>query len=103
MHHYLLCQEQSAAAQHSACCQSYYVGSLVSDYGLQAKSYIEKGALVPDEVMVRMITLELQKIQNTHWLLDGVCLLYLSVIFVSLTLPLQRGGFFCYSLTQTYF
>ncbi|XP_005105279.1 GTP:AMP phosphotransferase AK3, mitochondrial [Aplysia californica] len=40
-------------------------------YGLTAKMYIERGDLVPDQVMVRMIMYELTSIHNSSWLLDG--------------------------------
>jgi len=39
--------------------------------GLAAKSYIDKGDLVPDQVIVGLIAAELQKLGETPWLLDG--------------------------------
>lgn len=39
--------------------------------GLEAKKYISKGKLVPDEVMVDFIVKEIQKLQGRPWLLDG--------------------------------
>merc|ERR1719471_2129402 len=42
-----------------------------SEVGLAAKSFIDKGDLVPDEVMVELISSELKKLGNKSWLLDG--------------------------------
>ena len=41
-----------------------------TEVGLQAKQFIDKGALVPDEVMVELILEELKKIKGS-FLLDG--------------------------------
>ena len=42
-----------------------------SELGLAAKSFIDKGDLVPDEVMVELISSELKKLGNKSWLMDG--------------------------------
>ncbi|CAH1243780.1 AK4 [Branchiostoma lanceolatum] len=39
--------------------------------GLEAKKFIDQGALVPDDVMVQLILNELREITNHSWLLDG--------------------------------
>jgi len=39
--------------------------------GKEAKNFIDKGALVPDETMVNLISSELIKLANEPWLLDG--------------------------------
>ncbi|XP_050403128.1 GTP:AMP phosphotransferase AK3, mitochondrial [Patella vulgata] len=39
--------------------------------GSTAKQFIDKGQLVPDNVMVQLIINELKKIQGNSWLLDG--------------------------------
>lgn len=39
--------------------------------GLEAKTYIDAGQLVPDEVMLNVITSELRKYSKENWLLDG--------------------------------
>lgn len=39
--------------------------------GLEAKTYINAGQLVPDEVMLNVITSELRKYSKENWLLDG--------------------------------
>ncbi|OLY82819.1 GTP:AMP phosphotransferase AK3, mitochondrial [Smittium mucronatum] len=39
--------------------------------GLLAKSYVENGELVPDNVIVKLIGLELKRVQNKNWFLDG--------------------------------
>ena len=36
-----------------------------------AKQYIEKGLLVPDHVITRLMLLELENRRGEHWLLDG--------------------------------
>ena len=43
-----------------------------SDLGLQAKSYVEKGDLVPDRLMIQLIKQKLQKISlDQSWVLEG--------------------------------
>ena len=42
-----------------------------TDLGREAKNFIDKGALVPDEVMVNLISSELKKLETEPWLLDG--------------------------------
>lgn len=39
--------------------------------GKEAKQFIDKGALVPDETMVNLISGELKNMGNVSWLLDG--------------------------------
>jgi len=39
--------------------------------GLEAKQFIDKGALVPDETMVNLISSELKNLESEPWLLDG--------------------------------
>ncbi|KAK7086338.1 GTP:AMP phosphotransferase ak3, mitochondrial [Halocaridina rubra] len=42
-----------------------------SDLGLKAQTYMKDGKLVPDDVMVKLISSELAKINLPTWLLDG--------------------------------
>lgn len=42
-----------------------------TDAGNEAKLYIEHGQLVPDELIIKLITNELNKMRGTSWLLDG--------------------------------
>ncbi|MCL4123170.1 UNVERIFIED_CONTAM: hypothetical protein GTU68_016569, partial [Idotea baltica] len=39
--------------------------------GLEAEKYMKSGQLVPDNVMLKLITSELARLQATPWLLDG--------------------------------
>eukprot|EP00914_Ancora_sagittata_P000723 GHVO01001954.1.p1 GENE.GHVO01001954.1~~GHVO01001954.1.p1 ORF type:complete len:224 (-),score=15.08 GHVO01001954.1:182-853(-) len=39
--------------------------------GIEAKSFIDKGLLVPDEVMVKLMVTELEDLKKDSWLLDG--------------------------------
>uniref|UniRef100_A0A8B9EXI7 Adenylate kinase 4 n=1 Tax=Amazona collaria TaxID=241587 RepID=A0A8B9EXI7_9PSIT len=39
--------------------------------GVLAKQYLERGLLVPDHVITRMMMTELEKRREQHWLLDG--------------------------------
>lgn len=39
-----------------------------------AKQYLERGLLVPDHVITRVMMTELEKRRAEHWLLDGECL-----------------------------
>mgnify|MGYP001555868047 CR=1 FL=1 len=42
-----------------------------TDLGLQAKQFIDKGELVPDEITIPMILSTLEKSSGNGWLLDG--------------------------------
>ncbi|KAM4809214.1 GTP:AMP phosphotransferase AK3, mitochondrial [Rhinophrynus dorsalis] len=42
-----------------------------TEIGLIAKSYIDQGQLVPDDVITRLVVQELHKMNQNHWLLDG--------------------------------
>jgi len=44
-----------------------------TDVGKLAKQFIDKGGLVPDDVMVKLISSELKNLEkaNLSWLLDG--------------------------------
>ncbi|KAM5320586.1 adenylate kinase 4, mitochondrial isoform 2-T5 [Glossophaga mutica] len=44
---------------------------LASEVGGMAKQYIEKGLLVPDHVITRLMMSELENRRDQHWLLDG--------------------------------
>ena len=44
---------------------------LTSVIGLEAQKYMETGKLVPDEVMLKVVTREMEKFAKTPWLLDG--------------------------------
>ena len=39
--------------------------------GKEAKAFMDKGELVPDEVMVNLVSSELKKLGEISWLLDG--------------------------------
>uniref|UniRef100_A0A8V5G9U0 Adenylate kinase 4, mitochondrial n=2 Tax=Melopsittacus undulatus TaxID=13146 RepID=A0A8V5G9U0_MELUD len=41
------------------------------EVGVLAKQYLERGLLVPDHVITRMMMTELEKRREQHWLLDG--------------------------------
>jgi nucleoside-triphosphate--adenylate kinase len=42
-----------------------------SQLGVEAKDYIDQGALVPDDLMVELMTSEIERLSNKRWLLDG--------------------------------
>ncbi|KAG8181666.1 hypothetical protein JTE90_009826 [Oedothorax gibbosus] len=42
-----------------------------TSYGKQAKSFIEKGQLVPDELITSLIMEQLETFSKSNWLLDG--------------------------------
>ena len=52
-----------------------------TEIGLQAKKYIDKGELVPDQVMVDLILEELEKLAGKSWLLDGEIVTFQSTLF----------------------
>ena len=41
--------------------------------GLIAKSYMDEGRLVPDDVITNIVVDELKKYEQDSWLLDGKC------------------------------
>ncbi|XP_067996936.1 adenylate kinase 4, mitochondrial isoform X3 [Melanerpes formicivorus] len=41
------------------------------EVGILAKQYLERGLLVPDHVITRVMMTELEKRREQHWLLDG--------------------------------
>ncbi|XP_009694439.1 PREDICTED: adenylate kinase 4, mitochondrial, partial [Cariama cristata] len=42
-----------------------------TEVGVLAKQYLERGLLVPDHVITRVMMTELEKRREQHWLLDG--------------------------------
>jgi len=42
-----------------------------TDVGLKAKEYIAKGQLVPDDVITRLLSQEIETLKGHSWLLDG--------------------------------
>ncbi|XP_025895482.1 GTP:AMP phosphotransferase AK3, mitochondrial [Nothoprocta perdicaria] len=42
-----------------------------TEVGILAKSYIDQGRLIPDEIMTRMVLSELKGLERYDWLLDG--------------------------------
>lgn len=43
-----------------------------AEAGVQAKTYIKKGLLVPDHVMTRLLLPRLEEMTKYSWLLDGM-------------------------------
>ena len=43
----------------------------MSDAAVKAKRYIERGQLVPDNIMVKLIMNHLDHMNKASWLLDG--------------------------------
>ncbi|XP_074762135.1 adenylate kinase 4, mitochondrial isoform X3 [Athene noctua] len=43
----------------------------LAEVGVLAKQYLERGLLVPDHVITRVMMTELEKRREQHWLLDG--------------------------------
>jgi len=52
-------------------CYTYIVCLLVTDFGVEVKQFVNKGHLVPDKLMISLITSELRLLENNNWLLDG--------------------------------
>jgi adenylate kinase family enzyme len=52
-------------------CYIYVVCLLVTDFGVKVKEFVNKGHLVPDRLMIALITSELRLLENNNWLLDG--------------------------------
>jgi len=51
--------------------QCYIIRLLVTDFGVKVKQFVNKGHLVPDKLMISLITSELHLLENNNWLLDG--------------------------------
>lgn len=51
--------------------ENLFSPAFLTEVGDVAKQYIEKGRLVPDHVITRMMLSELENRQDQHWLLDG--------------------------------
>jgi adenylate kinase family enzyme len=45
----------------------------VTDFGMKVKQYVNKGCLVPNELMISLIRSELGLLKNNNWILDGKC------------------------------
>lgn len=45
--------------------------SMNTDFGVKVKQFVNKGHLVPDKLMISLITSELRLLENNNWLLDG--------------------------------
>jgi len=52
-------------------CYTYIACLLVTDFGVEVKQFVNKGHLVPDKLMISLITSELRLLENNNWLLDG--------------------------------
>lgn len=42
-----------------------------AEVGILAKSYIDQGRLIPDDIMTRLMLNELKGLDQYNWLLDG--------------------------------
>lgn len=42
-----------------------------TEVGILAKSYIDQGRLIPDDIMTRLMLNELKGLDRYNWLLDG--------------------------------
>jgi hypothetical protein len=60
----------------------------VSDFGLKVKQYVNKGHLVPDELMISLIRNELVSLKNDNWILDGKYII-IRMLYVYWSLGLQ--------------
>ncbi|KAG6917980.1 hypothetical protein DXG01_017164 [Tephrocybe rancida] len=42
-----------------------------TDVGLEAEETVARGGLIPDEIMLKVVTSKLDALYNKHWILDG--------------------------------
>lgn len=42
-----------------------------TEVGREAEEIVASGGLLPDEVMLRVVSSELDELRNQHWILDG--------------------------------
>ncbi|NXD73672.1 KAD3 phosphotransferase, partial [Eolophus roseicapillus] len=47
-----------------------------TEVGILAKSYIDQGRLIPDDIMTQLMLNELKGLDQYNWLLDGNCFLF---------------------------
>lgn len=58
-----------------------------------AKTYIDRGMLVPDQVMTRLMLPKLEQLRNHSWLLDGKKAYVFATFASAYSVPLMhRGG-----------
>ena len=46
-----------------------------------AKTYVDRGMLVPDQVMTKLMLPRLEQLSNHSWLLDGKNMVFLFFLF----------------------
>lgn len=50
-----------------------------TEVGILAKSYIDQGRLIPDDIMTRLMLNELKGLDRYNWLLDGKSAYWISL------------------------
>lgn len=50
-----------------------------TEVGILAKSYIDQGRLIPDDIMTRLMLSELKGLDRYNWLLDGELAYWISL------------------------
>lgn len=60
-----------------------------TDVGQLAKSYMDKGALVPNQVISRLVVAELKNLRKHNWLLDGKIVSISQLAIITILLPLS--------------
>lgn len=50
-----------------------------AEVGILAKSYIDQGRLIPDDIMTRLMLNELKGLDRYNWLLDGELAYWISL------------------------
>ena len=59
------------------------VNNLHLEIGAEAKKFVSSGQLVPDDVMIKLIASELNRLDGDSWLLDGRYFTFVLVGMVS--------------------
>lgn len=57
-----------------------------------AKTYIDRGMLVPDQVMTRLMLPKLEQLRNHSWLLDGKKAYVFATFASAYSIPHAQGG-----------
>lgn len=75
-------------------------GVRVSEAGVLVKSYVDRGILVPDDIMTRLMLPKLEQLSAHSWLLDGES----NITFLVICVWIKHLSFVCafWSLSQLF-
>lgn len=72
-----------------------------TEVGLKAKAIVEKGGLVPDEIMIELIMNKMKELAGGSWLLDGMWGANNAIIFCSGIVHMKLMNVYVHVFTQS--